>query len=287
MTADPRSQVLFPQASTSPARIISASRRTDLPGYHADECAARLHRLRKTPHTVFFWTRYPRGLIRPGPLHERVRHGLDNVLVHLTLTGLGGTRFEPRVPPTEETLANLDPLIETLGGDPRRVLWRFDPILIEAMNPATFEPLAEAMGRRGVRRCIISFPALMSLKGSLDPAYERQGLRRHGRAEKRELALRLAEIAARHGLTLYACCQPQLVQDAGGALLASACIDAALASQLHPRGLGLDLPKDPTQRRHCQCALSHDIGRYDDRCRSGCVYCYSRASDAKQPEEPV
>ena len=262
-----------------PTRIISASRRTDLPGFHAAECAARLSRLRKPVHSVFFWTRYPGRLVQPGPLGDLVRRGIENPLVQLTLTGLGGSRFEPGVPTSQQVVAQLDGLIEALDQEPRRVLWRYDPVLLEAMTPRDFEQLARELGAVGVRRCIISFPALMSLKGSLEPRYQQHGLERHERGVKRDLALRLAEVATRHGLTLQACCQPGLVHDCGGAVGTACCIDAQLAASLHPRRLPLELPRDPSQRRNCHCATSHDIGKYSDRCGSGCVYCYSSASD--------
>ena len=265
--------------ANSPNRIISASRRTDLPGYHADECAARLRRLRKPVHSVFFWTRYPRRLVEPGPLGDLVRWGIENPFVHLTLTGLGGSRFEPNVPPTADVVVQLDPLIEALGAEPRRVLWRFDPVLVEVMTPESFEALAQELGSRGVRTCVISFPALMSLKGSLAPAYERAGLARHDRQTRRDLALGLAEVAARHGQQLQACCQPKLIQDCGGAVTPACCISASLAEELHPRRLSLDLSRDPSQRRNCRCVVSDDIGKYTDHCGSGCVYCYSSASD--------
>lgn len=259
-----------------PNRIISASRRTDLPGYHADECAARLSRLRKPVHSVFFWTRYPRGVLQ-GALGELLAGGIENPLVHLTVTGLGGSELEPRVPPTAEVLRLLEPLIAALRHDPRRLIWRYDPVLLERMTPASFAELARVFGALGVRRCIISFPAQLSLKGVLDPAYARFGLARHGRAARRDRALALAEVAARFGVTVQACCQPKLIADCAGVVQPAACIDAGLAAEVHPRGLPLALERDPSQRRHCHCALSHDIGRYADRCGSGCVYCYSKA----------
>jgi hypothetical protein len=260
-----------------PARIISASRRTDLPGYHAEECARRLRRLRKPVHSVFFWTRYPHALAGPGPLGELVRHAIENPFVHLTVTGLGGSRLEPNVPSTAAVLGQLDALIAALRGEPRRILWRFDPLLRGITELGTFAELAAELGGRGVRSCIVSFPAYMSLKGPLDRQYERYGISRWSRVEKREFALRLVEVATRFGLTLMACNQPRVVQDTGGAVRPAACVSAELAAALHPREIPLDLPKDPSQRRNCNCSLSHDIGRYTDRCGSGCVYCYSAA----------
>jgi len=265
------------ESPSTPQRLISASRRTDLPGYHPDACAERLLRLRKPFHSVFFWTRYPRGLIGPGLLADVIQTGIENPFVNLTVTGLGGTRFEPRVPPTAEILGQLEPLIRALKDDPRRILWRFDPLLKGVMSLDSFDQLAVEMSRVGVKTCITSFPSTLSLKGSLEEQYARHGILRWSRQEKRELALGLKERAERRGLRLMACNQPKLVQDTAGAVEPAACISAELAQALHPRGWPLDLPKDPSQRRHCNCSRSDDIGRYDDLCRSGCVYCYSSA----------
>ena len=271
-----RSDPLRPTDGSAPTRIISASRRTDLPGYHAEACAQRLGRLRKPVHSVFFWTRYPKAL-QTGLLGEVVRQQIESAFVHLTVTGLGGSRLEPQVPTTRQVLGQLDGLVEALGGQAERLLWRFDPIVSTATSATRFEAIAAVMGGLGVRTCITSFPAPRSLEGSLLGRYQRFGIRRWSREDEREQALGLAEIATRYGLQLRACCQPQLLEDCAGAVLPATCIDPELASRLHPRGLSLDLAPDPGQRRHCRCALSHDIGRYDDICRSGCAYCYSSA----------
>ena len=159
------------------ARIISASRRTDLPGFFANECAARLRRLRRPVHSVFFWTRHPAGLVGPGPLADELQC-IESPFVHLTLTGLGGSRLEPGAPPTAEVLALLDPLIAQLRGQAERLLWRFDPVLVEPAPVERFAALAPELARRGVRTCIFSFPAHLSLKGALDDQYARFGLSR-------------------------------------------------------------------------------------------------------------
>ncbi len=268
----------------SPQRIISASRRTDLPGYHADTCAERLLRLRKPAHSVFFWTRYPRGLIGPGLLAEVLRVGIENPFVNLTVTGLGGSRFEPHVPSTDQILEQLDPLIEAFRGDPQRILWRFDPLLKGVMTHETFALLAHEFSKRGIYTCIISFPSSISLKGTLEAQYLRHDLQPWSRAEKREFTLGLKDVAERHGIHLMACNQPQLVSDTRGAVKPATCISADLAQALHPRGLPLTLPKDSSQRRHCNCHKSDDIGKYDDLCRSGCVYCYSSAGGPVPPQ---
>jgi hypothetical protein len=264
--------------------IVSASRRTDLPGYHAAALAERLGRFRRPPDALFLWTKHPAALTRPGPLREGL-DALPNVLVHLTITGLGGTVLEPRAPSWRDALAEVRPLIAQLGGEPRRVLWRFDPLLPGRSSPETFARLAASMAGLGVRRCITSFLSSMSLKGSLLPQYARCGLAPSPLAEKIEWAGRLAERAKAEGVELRLCCQPKVVEGLGGAVGEAACIDGEMASALHPECRILGVGKDPSQRRNCRCAPSLDIGDYAAHaCRTGCGYCYSKAGGPGVPE---
>jgi len=258
-------------------RIISASRRTDLPGFHAQTLVERLRRLRKPVHSVFFWTRHPSAFSKRTCLGAWVHTEIENPFVHLTLTGLGGTAIEPRAPSTRVALNALESLIEVFGGEPRRILWRFDPIIHGQMSLPSFDSLAHSMSALGIEQCIISFPANQSLKGQLFDQYTSYAIATWSRQERLTFALGLAERAEKHGLLLSACAQPELVLDSRGVIPPASCISTALAQKYHPRHLLLDLPKDPSQRKHCHCALSHDIGRYDDLCQSGCVYCYSKA----------
>ena len=63
-----------------------------------------------------------------------------NVLVHCTITGIGGTYFEPGVSPTSVTIPAYHALVEKYGGE--RIILRIDPIipydwmLLEALKVA-------------------------------------------------------------------------------------------------------------------------------------------------------
>jgi DNA repair photolyase len=233
---------------------------------------------------LFLWTKHPAAVARPGPLREAVR-ALPNVLVHLTITGLGGGPLEPRVPSFREALARVPALLDALGGDPRRVLWRFDPVIPGLSSREDFARLAGRLAALGVRRCISSFLSTMSLKGSLLPQYARFGLAPASTAERVEWAGALGARARAEGLELLLCCQPKVVERLGGEVGAAACIDAALATALHPEGRTIADAKDPSQRRHCRCAPSLDVGDYGlHACRSGCGYCYSKAGGPDVPD---
>ena len=257
--------------------IISASRRTDLPGFHAAWLADRLGQLRRPPAALFLWTKHPAALVRPGALREALA-ALPNVLVHLTITGLGGTDLEPSAPAWSAAQAEVPRLIDLLGGDGRRILWRFDPVIPARASPEIFARLADGLAARGVRHCIISFLSSLSLKGSLLPQYARFGLAPSPMAQKVDWAGRLADRARAAGLELRLCCQPKVVERLGGNGSPASCIDAQLASALHPEQPALAAAKDSTQRKHCRCAPSTDIGDYAAHlCRTGCAYCYSKA----------
>ena len=176
-------------------------------------------------------------------------------------------------------------MVDALGGDPRRILWRFDPVIPGRSSREDFAHLAARLGALGVRRCISSFFSTMSLKGSLLPQYERFGLIPPTAAERVDWAGALGARARSEGLELSLCCQPKVVERLGGAVPAASCIDAGLATALHPEGRAIAAAKDPSQRRHCGCAPSLDVGDYAGHaCRSGCGYCYSRAGG---PDVPI
>lgn len=264
--------------------VVSASRRTDLPGCHADWLACRLARLRRPPDALFLWTKHPARLVERAPLRTAVS-ALPNVFVHLTITGLGGSPLEPRAPRWEDAAAAAPELVRVLGGDGRRVLWRYDPVLPAVSSPDTFARLAARLARAGVRRCFASFLSSLSLKGSLLPQYARFGLAPSPLAEKVEWSARLAEIAAQEGIELRLCCQPKVVERLGGAVAPASCIDADLAGALHPLGVAVPGGRDASQRRHCRCAPSTDLGDYRlHPCRTGCAYCYSKAGGPDVPE---
>ncbi len=258
-------------------RIVSASRRTDLPGFHAAWLAARLSAMRRPPDALWIWTKHPGAIARPGALRDAVRRA-PNVIVHVTITGLGARDLEPAAPPWRDAVRDAADIAIVLGGDPRRVIWRFDPVIPRVSSRAAFAAIADRMAGLGVRRCIVSFPATMSLKGCLLPQYGAHGIRTAGIAEKTEWAAALVAAARERDLDLFLCCQPDVVKRLGGAAGAASCLDPVLAADLHPSRIEFPAVRDRSQRRHCRCGPSVDIGSYSDHpCGTGCAYCYSRA----------
>lgn len=262
--------------------ILSASRRTDLPGFHADECAARIRgriaRLRtRELYGVVFWTKHVAPFLGSGSLAHLVRAELGNPIVNLTITGLGGGTLEPGSPPTADAVAALPALVDAFHGEAWRIRWRFDPLLAGHSSLDIFRRIADTAARLGIESCTFSFPAYRSLKGDLAPQFAAAGIARWQPADRRRFLGALADAARARGLRLLSCAQPDNLA-LHPYVEPAQCIPADVLERGHPTHAPLERGRDYSQRTHCTCIASEDIGDYErDRCGGGCVYCYSKA----------
>jgi hypothetical protein len=160
--------------------------------------------------------------------------------------------------------------------------WRYDPVLLTNLTETAyhldrFASLAKAL-EGAVRRCVVSFVCMYAkVRRNLAAVESEHGVRfrEPDAGEKRNLALRLAEIAAKHGMSLHICCGNAAV---GGPAQVAHCVDGEAISRLYFGGLWHgDLR--PT-REECGCTASTDIGCYDS-CPHGCVYCYANVNKAR------
>jgi hypothetical protein len=97
--------------------------------------------------------------------------------------------------------------------------------------------------------------------------------------QKRLYAERLAAIAGKHGIRLFACCNDYLVSEK---IHKASCIDGRRLSLLF--GTPLDT-RAAASRKECACTKSIDIGAYDT-CGHGCVYCYANTDQEKAGKAP-
>jgi DNA repair photolyase len=253
-------------------KVISASRRVDMVSGYRGELMEVLSQdwPPEKVHTVVIWTKNPPALASDTVLKEFLAR-YDQVFLHLTITGLGGTPLEPAAPPWRDSVAALPALVD-FAGSPARIRLRFDPLLKISMadgntvsNASLFEEVAGAGVASGVRDVSISWVtsygkvhrrlAARAMKIlDKDPVeMDRLWTYIYGRAEKL-------------GVTLHACCVP--------GLLRSRCIDGELLNRLHPKGYKCSTRRARDQRRLCGCTESFDVGWYKS-CPTGCLYCYA------------
>lgn len=261
--------------------IISASRRTDIPAFHAEwfmervragfadvrnpfnaRQISRVSLDRDEAELIVFWTKDATGMLEH--LDELDGRGM-RYLFQYTLTPYGAD-VEPHVDKRRavETLLKLSARI---GAE--RVIWRYDPILLAERWTAEWHvKLFEAMCRRlegASGRCVVSFVDLYA-------SVRRTASWIHAPSESQmhEMAREMAKIARKHGFLPSACAET--IDLTGDGLEARGCIDRADVERV--LGAPVCAAKDAGQRSACRCVSSVDIGAYDT-CRHGCAYCYA------------
>jgi DNA repair photolyase len=228
-------------------------------------------------HTFVLWSKDFSNLLRNAHGLRDLLATYDQLYLHFTVTGLGGTAVEPGVPAYRDALAQLGGLAE-VAGDPRRVSVRFDPVLFweeegrVRSNIDLFSEVADAAAARGIKDIRMSFAQWYG-KAVRRAARRRFAFQAPSEEDERSRAGEMAAAAAARGLVLHACTQPLL--DSVPGLRPSACIDGTLLESLHPRREPASRRKDRGQRPACLCTESKDIGSYAQACPHGCVYCYA------------
>ena len=268
--------------------IISASRRTDIPAYYSEWFFNRLKegyvyvRNPMNPRMIssislssslvdgiVFWTK------NPAPMLDRLSE-LQNYPYYFqfTLTPYG-TDIEPNVPSKGQFIVPMfRKLSLTIGKE--RVIWRYDPILINEKYSAAyhikyFHMLCERLENH-TEKCTISFIDLYSkILRRISPL----GIRPPTQQETEDIAGHFSEIAKEHGLCIDTCSEKIDFSTFG--INRASCIDGNLLERIG--GYSLNAKKDSNMRKDCGCIESIDIGAYNT-CSHGCIYCYANYSDA-------
>lgn len=282
--------------------VISASRRTDIPASYMNWFMEQIEKktfevvnpynrqvsfVPATPdrvHTIVFWSKNFGPFIKGG-FGEKLTEMGYNLFFNFTINS-ESLLLEPRVPPLEERLEQLDHLCRNY--DVRSINWRFDPICffktrnnIIQNNLHDFSLIADKASRCGVRRCITSFvdiypkirKRISSLPGFsfIDPPLER----------KIEIILKMGKTLNVKNMCLQTCCEKELLKSlhADSGITKSSCIPNDLLVEIF--GGRLSLKKDSGQRIKlgCGCMASVDIGSYHlHPCYHNCLFCYANPS---------
>jgi len=270
-------------------QIISASRRTDIPAFYTDWFINRLKAgfvYVKHPFTkkwerislkaddvgvVVFWSKNYSTLLRRIEEIERI---IPNLFFHFTITG--NKILEPNVPDYKETIKDF--IFISKRYSPKHIIWRFDPICIT--DKLSFSYYQEkfitcAQKLTGyTQTCYISFVNLYKKVSINFKRYTDQVLIEIANKEKRRFAHKLAEIAEKYNIRLYACCNDYLLSEK---VKKASCINGYYLANLFNIPLKI---KAGATRKGCACTKSIDIGAYNT-CLHGCVYCYANHDKEK------
>ena len=272
-------------------KVISASRRTDIPAFYSEWFMSRIRAgyvrfvnpfskavcrasLRpKDVAAIVFWSKNYQPLL---PHLDELDAGDYRMLFHFTVNGLPSV-FEPNV-------ADVGSLVECARTLSRRygsetVLWRYDPVLISSITSSQyhltqFEKLCGQL-EGAITKCYFSFTVFhRKVVRNAEILSNESDIVLYDlpRDDRIELANALASIASQHGIQMHSCCGDYLL---GEKVKKAYCTDGELLHRLFTDKVG-SLETYPT-RNECGCCQCTDIGAYDT-CIHGCVYCYANSN---------
>lgn len=202
------------------------------------------------------------GLINKLLIHK------DKIILHLTVTGMGGTMVEPFVPPMETTKAKFDYLIES-GFPVEQCVLRIDPIITTPKGIKTAISVLKLFRDSGITR--IRWSSL-DLYDHVKERFGEKGIplpqpKFHAHIVKRNGLYSILEgICQVEGWILEACGEPDFEP--------TPCV-----SQRDLDILGIDdikLVGKKGQRASCSCPSNKVelIQGKPERCGNSCLYCY-------------
>jgi len=281
------------------SEVISCSRRTDIPAFFMPwimEAISREYVELQKPSGVVrvsldprrvkcfaWWSKDYSQWIAQWTHEDICSLGLHTYAAHIFNFTINGEccTLEPNIRTSlDERLSQMSMLAQTFTPD--AVILRFDPIVCyrddrgrEHDNTEYFERIAQAAHDAGIGEIAIAFfiaypKAVQRMRAAnMTPVMPSLGA-------KHAIVARLSEVAQRYGITLRACCQPEL------RLREMSCIDGERINRLlarvgAPALSATSRNKDRAQRKQCHCTKSIDIGDYGQvfACRHSCLYCYA------------
>jgi hypothetical protein len=275
-------------------RIISVSRRTDIPAFYGDWFMNRVgagfagavnpfggqkYRIDLRPEAVMCLAFWSKNYAPFMPHLKRLTQMGHRCFFNFTITGLP-REFECNLVHPDVAVAVMKRLADQFS--PEHISWRYDPIMITDRTSydwhvSRFAELASKL-RGATKRCYFSFAIQYGKVQRNFIEFKRQQkiqIEDPNLVTRQRLANAMADIGQTNGMTLYSCCGDVLVDDR---ILKAHCVDGDIIRQLFDP-FGTVFKTVPT-RKECGCAESSDIGAYDT-CPHGCVYCYANINKAR------
>jgi hypothetical protein len=275
-------------------RIISASRRTDIPAFYHEWIISRIKngyclwknpfggQIYRVPLTIdevilfVFWSRDYGNFITP--MQELFEKDYE-FYGHFTINSYPKS-LDPYVPSTEVAIEQFSKLAKQYG--PHKFHWRYDPIMLTTKTDRkfqlrNFENLCKKLKGK-TRRCYFSFTTFYKKTNqNLARAASKYNFLywEPDPEEKIDISRSLAQIAENYGIEMYSCCDESLT---GKNIVKAQCVN--INGYEFRKKIGPLNKKHKPTREGCGCIESTDIGAYDT-CPHGCAYCYSNTSVEK------
>ena len=204
---------------------------------------------------------------------EKLIEHQDKIILHLTVTGMGGSRIEPFVPKSSETHSKLVKLIES-GFPVSHVVIRVDPIVPTEKGIETALGVITAFGGLGIKRLRFSFLdnyKHVKTRFKAEGIPELYGGEFHAPLEERlAYAKKIEEVAHDAGFeSIEACGEPGIES-----------ISCLSQKDIDILGLTdkITLEGSAEQRDSCGCPANKSelLKVKPHQCENKCLYCYWR-----------
>ncbi|MDA3787401.1 MAG: DUF1848 domain-containing protein [Desulfobacula sp.] len=286
-------------------RILSASRRTDIPAFYMDwfmdhidlgffnvknpftKTIKKIGVSRDSIHSIVFWSKNYDAFIKARAGEKLLQLGF-NLYFNFTINS-ESSLLEPNLPPLRKRIEQLNKLACLFG--PQKISWRFDPICFYKTEPlgpiennlSDFPLIAQEASKLGIKKCVTSFfDNYSKIQKRLNFLYKKN----HQAVlftdppmdKKKQVIHKMEKYLTSTGITLHLCCEKKIFSslDADTTVLENSCIDGKLLETLFGRNPEIKRDFGQRSKQGCKCTKSIDIGSYDDHpCFHNCLFCYA------------
>lgn len=210
------------------------------------------------------------------PIENLLKHKIPKI-IHFSITGLGGTKYEPGVMKPNDLLDRIQAMLK-LGLDPESVTIRIDPIVPGVTSTKMIENIvkrASEMGIKTIRFSIMDqYKTTKKYMEELGYDYSKfyDGTSMHARDDVREqIETFMDSLIDKYGVTMSTCAEPL---SSNSRIKRDACLSVNAVNNM----LGINVPQSAGtgKRKLCSCfGGKTDLLKYDNVCASSCAYCYA------------
>lgn len=210
------------------------------------------------------------------PIENLLKHKIPKI-IHFSITGLGGTKYEPGVMKPNDLLDRIQAILK-LGLDPESVTIRIDPIVPGVTSTKMIENIvkrASEMGIKTIRFSIMDqYKTTKKYMEELGYDYSKfyDGVSMHARDDVREqIETFMDSLIDKYGVTMSTCAEPL---SSNSRIKRDACLSVNAVNNM----LGTNVPQSAGtgKRKLCSCfGGKTDLLKYDNVCASSCAYCYA------------
>jgi DNA repair photolyase len=185
----------------------------------------------------------------------------EKVIVHATITGMGGTVVEPRVPPVSISIGQLKRLINA-GFPASQIVLRVDPIIPTPKGIRTATSVLDAAEGLGIKRCRVSILDMYN----------------HVKARFRNANIPIPEYDLQQAYKdVFEALKPYMNRWDFEACAENFPFQTGCISQRDADILGSNvvLMGNKGQRKGCLCPRNKsEMLTHKSQCQHGCLYCY-------------